>query len=199
MFIINFVYLPSVRYRVGKGLFQSVGCPFVLLIVSFPFLKLCNFRTCHLLIVDIRAWAIGVLFRKLSPVQMVQVFFPLSLSWHLVYPVLCWGPWSISIVGSLASTNSNFLDYLLDWFSDICNGLQKHQVWRSVPFTSQPCQRVLSTGFLILAILIRVTDSQGYFDYITLTSDGCVHFSKFFLGILDSSVENSLLPLDPRF
>ena len=33
----------------------------------------------HLLIVDLRAWAIGVLFRNLSPVLMSSSYFPLSL------------------------------------------------------------------------------------------------------------------------
>jgi hypothetical protein len=38
--------------------------------LSFALQKLCSFRRSHLLNVFLRAWAIGVLFRKLSPVPM---------------------------------------------------------------------------------------------------------------------------------
>ena len=46
--------------------FQSVGCYFVLMTVFFALQKLLNFMRSHLSIVDLRAWAIGVLFRKLD-------------------------------------------------------------------------------------------------------------------------------------
>jgi hypothetical protein len=45
----------------------SVGCHFVLLIVSFTLQKFFRFVRSHLLVVDISAWAIGVL---LSPEPM---------------------------------------------------------------------------------------------------------------------------------
>jgi hypothetical protein len=54
---------------------QSVGCWFVLLKVSFTLQKLLNFMRSHWLIVDLRAWAIGVLFRKFSPVPMCSKLF----------------------------------------------------------------------------------------------------------------------------
>ena len=56
---------------------QSVGCwVFPLLIVSFALQKLFNFMRFHLSIVYLRARAIGVLFRKFSPVSMSSRFFP---------------------------------------------------------------------------------------------------------------------------
>ena len=48
-----------------KIISHSVGCYFVLLMVSFALQKFFN-----LLIVDLSALAMGVLFRKLSPVPM---------------------------------------------------------------------------------------------------------------------------------
>ena len=49
---------------------QSVGCHFVLLTLSFALQKLFNFMRSHLLIVDLRAYAIRVLFWKIFPVHM---------------------------------------------------------------------------------------------------------------------------------
>jgi hypothetical protein len=46
---------------------QSVGGLFVLLTVSFAFQKLCNFMRSHLLILDLTAEAIAVLFRNFPP------------------------------------------------------------------------------------------------------------------------------------
>jgi hypothetical protein len=49
---------------------QSVGCCFVLLTMSFALQKLFSFMRSYVTIVDLRIRAIGVLFRKLSPVLM---------------------------------------------------------------------------------------------------------------------------------
>ena len=58
-----------------------------------------------------------------------------------------------NIAGSSGSTMSNFLrNYQTDFQSD-CTSLQSHQQWRSVPLSPQPCQHLLSTEILILAIL----------------------------------------------
>ena len=59
-----------------KILCKSVGYPFVLLSVSFTFQKLCSFMRFHLSVVDLRVWAICVLFRDLSPVPMHSKVFP---------------------------------------------------------------------------------------------------------------------------
>jgi hypothetical protein len=59
---------------------QSVDCLFVLLIVSFALQKLLGFMRSHLSIVDLRAWANGVLFRKFSLCQCVQGYYPTFFS-----------------------------------------------------------------------------------------------------------------------
>jgi hypothetical protein len=48
-----------------KTFFQSVGCYFVLMTVSFAFQNRFKFLRSHLPLVDLRAWATGVLFRKI--------------------------------------------------------------------------------------------------------------------------------------
>jgi hypothetical protein len=55
---------------VSEDHFPILGCQFVLLIVFFVLQKLCSFVRSHLSIVDLRVWAIGVLFRNLSSVPM---------------------------------------------------------------------------------------------------------------------------------
>jgi hypothetical protein len=51
-----------------KNLSPIVGCHFVLLTVLFALQKVFSFMRSHLLILDLSARAIGVLFRKFSPV-----------------------------------------------------------------------------------------------------------------------------------
>jgi hypothetical protein len=52
------------------------GCHFVLLTVSFALQKLCNFMRSHLLILDLTAQAIGILFRNFPPVPIGSRLFP---------------------------------------------------------------------------------------------------------------------------
>jgi hypothetical protein len=60
------------------------------------------------------------------------------------------------IDGSSGSTMSNFLrNHQID-FQRGCTSLQSHQQWRSVPLSPHPCQHLLSSEFLILAILTGV-------------------------------------------
>jgi len=74
------LYILNISPLSDKGLAkifsQSVGCHFVLLTVFIALQKLCNFMRSHLSIVDLRAWTIGVLFRKISRVLMCLRFFP---------------------------------------------------------------------------------------------------------------------------
>jgi hypothetical protein len=53
-----------------KNLSQSVGGLFVLMTVSLPLQKLCSFMRSHLLVLDLTAQAIAVLFRNFSPVPI---------------------------------------------------------------------------------------------------------------------------------
>jgi hypothetical protein len=62
----------------SKNSSQSVGGFFVLLTVSFALQKLCNFMRSHLLILDLIAQAIAVLFRIFSPVPISSRLFPTS-------------------------------------------------------------------------------------------------------------------------
>ena len=78
------LYILDISSLLAGGLvkisFQSVGCHFVLLAVSFALQKLCNFMRSHLLIVDLRTQDIGVLFRKISPMFMCSRIFLTSFS-----------------------------------------------------------------------------------------------------------------------
>jgi hypothetical protein len=55
---------------------QSVGCCFVLLSVTFPLQKLCNFMRSHLSILVLISKDMGVLFRNFSPVPICLSLFP---------------------------------------------------------------------------------------------------------------------------
>ena len=84
--LINFLsslYILDISLLLDVGLmkiiFQSVDCWIVLLTVCIALQKLSSFMRSHLSILDHRAWAIGILFRKISPVPRVQGSFLLSL------------------------------------------------------------------------------------------------------------------------
>ena len=55
---------------------QSEGCWFVLSTMPFALQKPCSFMRTHLSILDLRAWAIEVLFRKFPPVPVSSRPFP---------------------------------------------------------------------------------------------------------------------------
>jgi hypothetical protein len=59
------------------------------------------------------------------------------------------------IAGS-SGNMSNFLRYHQTDFQSGCISLQSHQQWKSVPLSPYPCQHLLLTEFLILAILTGV-------------------------------------------
>jgi len=60
------------------------------------------------------------------------------------------------IAGSSGSAMSNFLRNLQTDFQSGCTSLQSHQQWRSVPLSPHLHQYLLSSEFLILAILTGV-------------------------------------------
>lgn len=59
-----------------KNLCYFLGCCFVRLTVFLALQKICNFMSFHLLIVDLTACAISVLFRKTSLVWLHSSLFP---------------------------------------------------------------------------------------------------------------------------
>jgi hypothetical protein len=60
------------------------------------------------------------------------------------------------ITGSSGSSMSNFLRHPQTHFQSGCTSLQSHQHWKSVPLSPYPQQHLLSSEFLILAILTGV-------------------------------------------
>ena len=71
---------PQSDVRMVKILYHSVGCHFVLLIMSFALQKIFSFLRSHLLIVNHSVCVIGVLFRKLLPEPMNSRLFPIFSS-----------------------------------------------------------------------------------------------------------------------
>ena len=75
-FLVFFIYFGNLLDLGLMRIFSySIGWCFVLLIVSFALQTLFNFHEVHLLIVNLKVCAIGVLFRKLSPVPMHAKLF----------------------------------------------------------------------------------------------------------------------------
>jgi hypothetical protein len=79
---------PLLDFGLVKIFSQSVGCCFVLLTVFFALQKLCNFMRSHLLILDLTAQAIAVLFRNFSPVGPC-FYGSANLCWLLFAPLVC--------------------------------------------------------------------------------------------------------------
>jgi hypothetical protein len=77
---------PQLDVGLVKIVSQSVGCRSVLLTMFFALQKLFSFFRSHLPIVDLRAWATGVLFQKLSPVTMYSGVIPIFYSIRFCVP-----------------------------------------------------------------------------------------------------------------
>lgn len=80
--LVNFLsslYILDISLLLNGGLVkffsQSVGCWFILSTMSFALQKLSSFMRSRLSILDLRMWAIGVLFRKFPSVPMSPKFF----------------------------------------------------------------------------------------------------------------------------
>ena len=95
---------------------------------------------------------------------------------------------------------SNFLRNCQTDFQSGCTSLQPHQQWRSVPLSPHPCQHLLSSEFLILAILTGVRwNLRVVLICITLMANDVEHFLRCFSAIQYSSIENFLFSSVPHF
>ena len=104
------------------------------------------------------------------------------------------------IVGSSGSTMSNFLRNRQTDFQSGCTSLQSHQQWRSIPLSPHPCQHLLSSEFLILAILNGVRwNIRVVLISISLMTKDVEHFFRCFSATRYSLVENSLFSSVPHF
>jgi hypothetical protein len=104
------------------------------------------------------------------------------------------------ISGSSGSTMSNFLRNHQTDLQSVCTSLQSHQQWRSVPLSPHPHQHLLSTEFLILAILTGVRwNLRVVLICSSLMIKDVEHFFSCFSALWYSSVENSLFSFGHNF
>ena len=104
------------------------------------------------------------------------------------------------IAGSLGSTVSNFLRNHQNDSQNGCTSLQPHQQWKSIPLSPHPCQHLLSSEFLILAILNGVRwNIRVVLISISLMTKDVEHFFRCFSATRYSLVENSLFSSVPHF
>ena len=75
--LLSSLYILDISPLSDMGISEDFFPQFVLLTMSFALQKLSSFMRSHLSIFDHRAWAIGVLFRKFSPVPMSSRLFPI--------------------------------------------------------------------------------------------------------------------------
>ena len=104
------------------------------------------------------------------------------------------------IAGSSGSTVSNFLRNHQNDSQNGCTSLQPHQQWKSIPLSPHPCQHLLSSEFLILAILngVRWNIRVVLISIFLMTKD-VEHFFRCFSATRYSLVENSLFSSVPHF
>jgi hypothetical protein len=104
------------------------------------------------------------------------------------------------IAGSSGSTMSNFLRNHQTDFQSGCTSLQSHQQWSSVPLSPHPHQHLLSPEFFLLAIRTGVRwNLKVVLICISLMIKNVEHFSRCFLALQYSSLENSLFSSVPHF
>jgi hypothetical protein len=104
------------------------------------------------------------------------------------------------IAGSSSSTMSHFLRNCQSDFQSGCTSLQSRQQWRSVPLSPHARQHLMSSEFLILAILNGMRwNFKVVLISISLMIKDVEHYFRCFSAIWYSSVENSLFSSVPHF
>jgi hypothetical protein len=104
------------------------------------------------------------------------------------------------IAGSSGSTMFNILRNHQTDFQSGCTSLQSHQQWRSVPLSPHPHQHLLSTKFLVLAILTDVRwNLRVFLICISLMIKDAEHFFRCFSAIPYSSGGDSLFSSECHF
>jgi hypothetical protein len=105
------------------------------------------------------------------------------------------------IVGSSNSTMYNYLRNHQTDFQSGCTSLQSHEQWKHIPLSPHPCQHLLSTEFLILAILTGVRwNLRVVLICISLMIKVAEQFFWCFSGIQYSSGENNFFfSSEPHF
>ena len=124
--------------------------------------------------------------------------------YHKFVTISCWNSFWIyaqnCIVGSSGSTMSNFLKNHQSDFQNLFKSLHFKQQWRSFLLSPHPCQHLLSSEYLILAILTGVRwNLRVVLIYISLLINDGEHCFRCFLAIRYSSGENSFFSSEPHF
>jgi hypothetical protein len=104
------------------------------------------------------------------------------------------------VPGSSGNSMFNFLRTCQTNFQSGSTNLQSHKQWSSVPLSLHPHQHLLSSEFLILAILTGVRwNLRVALICISPMTKGVEHFFRCFSTIQYSSVEDSLFSSVPHF
>jgi hypothetical protein len=114
----------------GKMLSHSVGGLFYLLTISFGLQKHCNFMSSHLLILNLTAQAIAVLFRNFPHVPISSRLFPTSSSISFTVSGFMWS-FLIRLDLTLVQRDSNGTIPIL--LHDNCHSCQ-HQLMKMLSF-----------------------------------------------------------------
>jgi hypothetical protein len=121
--------------------------------------------------------------RHLCCFQLLAVTYK-AVMYMVEHMSLWYGGASFGLSGTSGRTIFNFLRIRQTDFQSGCISLQSHQQWRSIPLSLHPCQHVLSSEILILAILIDVRwNLPVILICILLMTKGFEHLAKCFSAV----------------
>ena len=130
----------------------------------------------------------------LDNVAVSESAYNSSRCWFHILPIYTkkWDCWIIY------SSIFNIVRSLYIIFHSGCTNLHFHQQCKSVPFSVQPFQP-LSLNFLVVAILLVVSDVSLWFDYIFLMVSNAKHIFMPLLAIFGKMSIQSLCPFWIKF